>query len=174
MPDEWIDYEHDLQLKILERMRDYGMTPVLSMFTGFVPSTFTKHFPNANVTETSDWAGFPKDCRTYMLEVTDPQFNQIAKRFIEIQTETYGTSHIYNGRWEDAPVAFSDGPSSAEAPGRGAVPSRTIAFRRLAFWSRQAEILVKTPDSSRKTAPYAILLGNAACKTVPLAAGPHQ
>ena len=97
MPDEWIDYQHDLQLKILERMRDYGMTPVLSMFTGFVPSTFTKHFPEANVTETADWAGFPKDCRTYMLEVTDTQFNKIAKRFIEIQTETYGTSHIYNG-----------------------------------------------------------------------------
>ena len=78
-------------------MRDYGMTPVLSMFTGFVPNTFIKHFPNANVTEAADWAGFPDDCRTYMLEVTDPQFNQIAKRFIEIQTETYGTSHIYNG-----------------------------------------------------------------------------
>ena len=97
MPDEWIDYEHDLQLKILRRMREYGMTPVLSMFTGFVPNTFIKHFPNANVTEAADWAGFPDDCRTYMLEVTDPQFNQIAKRFIEIQTETYGTSHIYNG-----------------------------------------------------------------------------
>ena len=55
LPDEWIDYEHDLQLKILERMRDYGMTPVLSMFSGYVPSTFTKHFPDANVTMGSNW-----------------------------------------------------------------------------------------------------------------------
>ena len=97
LPNEWIDYEHDLQLKILERMRDYGMTPVLSMFSGYVPDTFTKHFPDANVTMGSDWAGFDIKYRTYMLEVTDPQFNKIAKRFIEIQTETYGTSHIYNG-----------------------------------------------------------------------------
>ena len=97
LPDEWIDYEHDLQLKILERMRDYGMTPVLSMFSGYVPATFKRLFPNANITEGSDWAGFNSTYRTWMLEVTDPLFNQIAKRFIEIQTETYGTSHIYNG-----------------------------------------------------------------------------
>ena len=97
LPDEWIDYEHDLQLKILERMRDYGMTPVLSMFSGYVPDTFTKHYPDANVTMGADWAGFDIKYRTYTLEVTDPRFNQIAKRFIEIQTETYGTSHIYNG-----------------------------------------------------------------------------
>ena len=97
LPDEWIDYEHDLQLKILKRMREYGMTPVLSMFTGYVPETFTQHFPDANVTMGSDWAGFDIKYRTYALEVTDPRFNTIAKRFIEIQTETYGTSHIYNG-----------------------------------------------------------------------------
>ena len=97
LPDEWIDYEHDLQLKILERMRDYGMTPVLSMFSGYVPDTFTTHYPDAEVTMGSDWAGFDTKYRTYTLEVTDPRFNQIAKRFIEIQTETYGTSHIYNG-----------------------------------------------------------------------------
>jgi alpha-N-acetylglucosaminidase len=96
-PDEWIDYQHDLQLKILERMRDYGMTPVLSMFSGYVPDTFTKHYPDANVTMGSDWASFDIKYRTYTLEVTDPRFNEIAKRFIEIQTETYGTSHIYNG-----------------------------------------------------------------------------
>ena len=97
LPDEWIDYEHDLQLKILKRMREYGMTPVLSMFSGYVPDTFTKHFPDANVTMGSNWAGFDTKYRTYTLEVTDPRFNQIAKKFIEIQTETYGTSHIYNG-----------------------------------------------------------------------------
>ena len=97
LPDEWIDYEHDLQLKILERMREYGMTPVLSMFSGYVPDTFTKHFPDANVSMGSNWARFETKYRTYILEVTDPRFNQIAKRFIEIQTETYGTSHIYNG-----------------------------------------------------------------------------
>ena len=44
----------------------------------------------------SDWAGFETKYRNYTLEVTDPRFNQIAKRFIEIQTEAYGTSHIYN------------------------------------------------------------------------------
>ena len=97
LPYEWIDYEHDVQLKILERMREYDMTPVLSMFSGYVPESFTKHYPDANVTMGSDWAGFDIKYRTYVLEVTDPRFNEIAKKFIEVQTETYGTSHIYNG-----------------------------------------------------------------------------
>ena len=97
LPDEWIDYEHDLQLQILERMGEYGMTPVLSMFTGYVPETFKSHYPDSNVTMASDWACFADKYRTYALEVTDPLFNKLAKRFIEIQTETYGTSHIYNG-----------------------------------------------------------------------------
>lgn len=97
LPNEWIDYQRDLQLQILERMREYGMKPVLSMFTGYVPESFKTHFPDANITEAADWAQFEHKYRTFMLEVTDPRFNQIAKRFIEIQTDVYGTSHIYNG-----------------------------------------------------------------------------
>ena len=110
LPDEWINYSHDLQLKILKRMREYDMIPVLSMFSGYVPDSFIKHFPDANVTIGDPWAGFDKEYRTYRLEATDPQFNKISKRFIEIQTETYGTSHIYNGDVYNEMVPISDDP----------------------------------------------------------------
>ena len=158
MPDEWIDYEHDLQLKILERMRDYGMTPVLSMFTGFVPSTFTKHFPNANVTETSDWAGFPKDCRTYMLEVTDPQFNQIAKRFIEIQTETYGTSHIYNGDVYNEMVPYTNDTEYLKRSSKGTFEGLREADPE-AIWLMQGWLFINEAYFWKKPQVEAYLSG---------------
>ncbi|MBR4496241.1 MAG: alpha-N-acetylglucosaminidase C-terminal domain-containing protein, partial [Acholeplasmatales bacterium] len=141
LPDEWIDYEHDLQLKILERMRDYGMTPVLSMFSGYVPSTFTKHFPDANVTMGSNWAGFDIKYRTYTLEVTDPLFNKIAKRFIEIQTETYGTSHIYNGDVYNEMVPRTDDPEYLRQSSKGTFEGLRSADPE-AIWLMQGWLFV--------------------------------
>ena len=97
LPNEWIEYQKNLQLKILERMREFEMTPVLSMFAGYVPPTFKQHFPEANVTLGSDWANFDLKYRTYNLEVTDPLYKNLSKKYIEIQTKIYGTNHIYNG-----------------------------------------------------------------------------
>jgi len=97
LSDAWIDAQHDMQLLILARMRQFGMTPVLSMFAGHVPPAIKKYFPTAQITEAADWAGFSEQYRTWILEVTDPLFNKLGKRYIEIQTEAYGTDHIYNG-----------------------------------------------------------------------------
>jgi len=97
LSDYWIDAQHDMQLLILDRMRKFGMTPVLSMFAGHVPPSIKKYYPDAQITEAADWAGFEEKYRTYILEVTDPLFNKLGKRYIEIQTEAYGTDHIYNG-----------------------------------------------------------------------------
>jgi len=97
LSDAWIDAQHDMQLLILARMRQFGMTPVLSMFAGHVPPSIKKYYPKAQITEAADWAGFEQKYRTWILEVTDPLFNKLGKRYIEIQTEAYGTDHIYNG-----------------------------------------------------------------------------
>jgi len=97
LSDAWIDAQHDMQLLILARMREFGMTPVLSMFAGHVPPSIKKYYPDAQITEAADWAGFEEKYRTWILEVTDPLFNKLGKRYIEIQTEAYGTDHIYNG-----------------------------------------------------------------------------
>jgi len=97
LSDAWIDAQHDMQLLILARMRQFGMTPVLSMFAGHVPPAIKKYYPDAQITEAADWGGFAEEYRTWILEVTDPLFNKLGKRYIEIQTEAYGTDHIYNG-----------------------------------------------------------------------------
>ena len=141
LPDEWIDYQHDLQLKILKRMREYDMIPVLSMFSGYVPDTFIKHFPNANVTIGDPWVGFNKEYRTYRLEVTDPLFNKIAKRFIEIQTETYGTSHIYNGDVYNEMIPISDEPEYLRLSSKGTFEGIRAADPE-AIWLMQGWLFV--------------------------------
>lgn len=55
---DWRDAQHDLQLKILGRMRELGMTPVLPGFAGHVPSAIARIFPNASLSYSGLWADF--------------------------------------------------------------------------------------------------------------------
>ncbi|HET7043021.1 MAG TPA: alpha-N-acetylglucosaminidase [Gemmatimonadales bacterium] len=93
LPDRWIDDHILLERRILARERALGMTPVLQGFTGHVPASITQVFPGAKIHQTGDWsAGFPG---TWFLDPLDPLFQRIGKRFIERQTELYGTDHYY-------------------------------------------------------------------------------
>ncbi len=93
LPQSWIDSHVALEREILARERALGMMPVLQGFTGHVPASITRVFPEADVHRTGDWsAGFPG---TWYLDPTDTLFQGIGRRFIERQTELFGTSHFY-------------------------------------------------------------------------------
>jgi alpha-N-acetylglucosaminidase len=93
LPQRWIDTHVDLERRIVERERALGMTPVLQGFTGHVPESITTLFPDAKIHRTGDWsAGFSG---TWFLDPTDPLFARIGRRFIQRQTELFGTSHYY-------------------------------------------------------------------------------
>jgi alpha-N-acetylglucosaminidase len=93
LPQKWILSHRDLQVQILKRQRELGLKPVLPAFTGHVPASFKKHFPNAKL-KTTNWKnGFPD---TYLLDAEDPLFAEIGKMFIEEQTKIYGTDHLYS------------------------------------------------------------------------------
>jgi alpha-N-acetylglucosaminidase len=93
LPQHWKDSHKELQKKILERERSFGMTPVLSSFTGHVPPSFKDKFPGAKVKKTNWDAGFPD---VYILDPDDPMFETIGKKYIEAQTKTFGTDHLYS------------------------------------------------------------------------------
>jgi len=93
LPQHWMDTHKALQKKILERERSFGMTPVLSSFTGHVPPSFKDKFPAAHVKKTNWDAGFPD---VYILDPDDPMFEQIGKKYIEAQTAEFGTDHLYS------------------------------------------------------------------------------
>lgn len=97
MPFEWVDAQFELQKKIVRRMVELGMTPILPAFTGFVPRAITRLFPDANVVNGSQWNGFPPEyTNVTFLYPTDDQFVQLQQSFIEKQFEAYGNvTHYY-------------------------------------------------------------------------------
>jgi len=92
LPQAWIDSKRDLQKKILQRMRALDMKPVLPAFAGYVPKAFAQAHPEAKIYRMRAWEGFHE---TYWLDPADPLFARIAKRFIELYTQSYGTGEYY-------------------------------------------------------------------------------
>ncbi|KAF7715307.1 Alpha-N-acetylglucosaminidase [Penicillium ucsense] len=97
LPRTWIDQQFALQMKILPRMVELGMTPVLPAFTGFVPMNTTRALPDAQIVRGSQWAGFPPQySNDSYLEPFDANFAKIQSSFIIKQRAAYGSiSNIY-------------------------------------------------------------------------------
>ena len=93
LPVSWMKSHKDLQVKILQRERALGMTPVLPAFTGHVPAAFKKKYPNAKLKATNWTNGFGD---TYILDSEDPLFAELGKKFIDKQTKLFGTNHLYS------------------------------------------------------------------------------
>ncbi|XP_066379796.1 alpha-N-acetylglucosaminidase-like isoform X1 [Miscanthus floridulus] len=96
----WLDQQLALQKKILSRMIELGMVPVLPSFSGNVPAVFAKLFPSANITRLGDWNTVdanPKWCCTYLLDPSDSLFIDVGQAFIRQQIKEYGdVTNIYN------------------------------------------------------------------------------
>lgn len=93
--------------RIIARLRELGITPVLPGFYGVVPADFERKFPAAHVLPQGEWAGFT---RPGWLDPRDPMFARIAKSFYRHQRELFGDSHIYDME------VFQEGGSSGDVP----------------------------------------------------------
>jgi alpha-N-acetylglucosaminidase len=93
LPKSWLERQRELQQKIVRRQRELGMKPVLPAFTGHVPASFAKYFPEAKLKKTNWGNGFAD---TYILDPEDPMFNKISRNFLKVQTSLYGTDHLYS------------------------------------------------------------------------------
>jgi alpha-N-acetylglucosaminidase len=94
-PQKWIDDQELLQKKILSRMRELGMTPVVPAFSGFVPETFRSRFPQERVFEHLHWSSLPDSVRTFALVPGSPMFREIGERFIKEYRKTFGPCKYY-------------------------------------------------------------------------------
>ncbi|KAJ5115696.1 hypothetical protein N7456_000044 [Penicillium angulare] len=91
LPYAWIDQQFDLQKKIVHRMVELGMTPVLPAFTGFVPNNITRVYPDASVVRSADWNDFStRYSNDSFLEPFDEHYAPMQTSFIRKQQEAYG------------------------------------------------------------------------------------
>lgn len=86
------DRRAQLAQRIIGRMRELGMEPVLQGYYGIVPADFGKRFPQAKIHPQGNWGDLK---RPDMLEPTDPLFAKIADAFYREQIRLFGTAKFY-------------------------------------------------------------------------------
>jgi alpha-N-acetylglucosaminidase len=79
--------------KIIARMRELGMEPVLPGYYGMVPPDFHKKFPAANVHAQGDWV---KLKRPDILDPTDAMFAKVASAYYAAQQTLFGGANFYD------------------------------------------------------------------------------
>lgn len=91
-PNSWYERQEELQKRILKRMREYGIEPVLPGYSGMVPHN-AKDRLGLNVADPGRWNGYP---RPAFLQPTDPQFERIAALYYREMTRLYGKVSYYS------------------------------------------------------------------------------
>ncbi|QKW07518.1 alpha-N-acetylglucosaminidase C-terminal domain-containing protein [Streptomyces sp. NA04227] len=78
--------------RILARMRELGMRPLIPGFVGFVPDDFAERNPGANVLDRGSWYS-QKMCS--WLDPRTDLYQRVAARFYAIQEDLFGTADMY-------------------------------------------------------------------------------
>lgn len=96
LPLSWIESQFDMQKKIVARMVELGITPVLPAFPGFVPDAIRRVRPSANVTQAPNWAGVAKYSEDYFLSPLDDTYAELQHSFVTKQMEAFGNiTNVY-------------------------------------------------------------------------------
>lgn len=91
-PDSWYRQREALQKRILKRMNEYGIHPVLPGYSGMVPHN-AKERLGLNVSDPGLWCGYR---RPAFLQPTDPRFQEIADLYYKEMTRLYGKADFYS------------------------------------------------------------------------------
>lgn len=87
VPPALVEKRSLLGRKIVARMRELGLEPVLQGYYGIVPSDFKTRFPAAKIHPQGEWGG---EKRPDMLDPLDPLFAQMAAAIYDAQTGLLG------------------------------------------------------------------------------------
>ena len=91
-PDSWYEQQEELQKKILKRMREFGIEPVLPGYSGMLPHDAGTKL-GVNVAEPELWNGFT---RPSFLLPTDERFSEIASLYYKELTKLFGRANYYS------------------------------------------------------------------------------
>ena len=91
-PEQWYTARERLARKIVERMRAFGMEPVLPGYAGMVPADAGEKL-DWDVKDAGNWCGFR---RPGFLLPTDPHFASMAALYYKYLTRLMGVSSLYS------------------------------------------------------------------------------
>ena len=92
LPASWYDNQEKLQKRILARMDQLGMTPVLPGYCGMMPHDAASRL-GLDVVEGDLWNGYTRPSN---LLPTDPRFDKIADIYYDELTKLYGKARYYS------------------------------------------------------------------------------
>ena len=123
--DTWCHGQQELQQKILDCYRKWGMEPVLAGFSGMMPSGSSEK-SGINVNDGGWWQGFK---RASYIDPADPKFAEIAAIYYEESEKLFGKANFYSAD------PFYTGKSPAEDARAGrAVLAAIKEHNPLATW----------------------------------------
>lgn len=91
-PDSWYDAQEALQKRILARMKEFGITPVLPGYSGMMPSNADEKL-GLNIIKSPLWNGFTRPAFIYP---TDPKFAEMARLYYDEQRRLFGSADYYS------------------------------------------------------------------------------
>lgn len=94
LPQDVIDGEAVLGRQIADRMREYGIEPIVYGYVGLVPNSFPNYFPSATVIDQGQWLNY---ARPDVLSPLDPQFATTAAIWYEELADVYGPVKFLSG-----------------------------------------------------------------------------
>ncbi|MFT5525985.1 MAG: alpha-N-acetylglucosaminidase, partial [Pirellulaceae bacterium] len=83
-----------LQKKMLARMRELGIEPVVQGFAGFVPKGIARVYPKSQLHQ-SAWGGFPEKSQSLSVMPDDPLFAKIMKLYMTEWKATFGDARYF-------------------------------------------------------------------------------
>lgn len=91
-PDSWYTRQEELQRRIVRRMREWGIEPVLPGYSGMLPAN-AKERLGVDVADPGRWCGYR---RPAFLQPQDPNFQRIARIYYQELTRLYGKARYYS------------------------------------------------------------------------------
>ncbi|MCU4177225.1 alpha-N-acetylglucosaminidase [Carboxylicivirga sp. N1Y90] len=95
VPDSYYQKQIDLTHKMLDRMYDLEMTPIVHAFAGFVPKGLKRLYPDVEMRELGWGGGLPLENNAYILSPKSPQFIEIGALYIEEWEKEFGKGEYY-------------------------------------------------------------------------------
>ncbi len=122
VPDSYFPKQIKLAHKMLDRMKELGMTPIIHAFAGFVPKGINRIYPDIEIRELSWGGGLPEENNAYILSPKSKYFIEIGKLYIQEWEKEFGKADYYladSFNEMDVPISEDSTQALVELAGYG-------------------------------------------------------